>query len=85
MSLRKSWQQKVLGGLAGLLLLGAGTWLTPQLARSQDNATVAAQPDQRLQALQAQVGPELVSAYRSTAASNEIPWPRPPPRARTSE
>lgn len=65
MSLRKSWQQKVVGSLTGLLLLGAGTVLAPTLARAQDNDAVAAQADQRLQTLQEQGGPELVTAFRS--------------------
>ncbi len=73
MSLRKSWQQKVLGSLSGLLLLGMGTMLAPTLARAQDNHAVAAQVEQQLQTLQEQGGPELVTSFRADAGQDEHP------------
>lgn len=71
MTVRRSWRQKVVGGLTGLLLVVAGVWLTVALARSQDDTPQAAQADQRLQTLQQQLGPGLVTAYRATAGQNE--------------
>jgi hypothetical protein len=73
MYFRVSWQQKVAGSLVGLLLVVAGLWLTPMLARSQDGTVGPAQADQRLQALQQQAGQSLVTAYRATSAETDHP------------
>ena len=73
MYFRVSWRQKLAGSMVGLLLVVAGLWLTPLLARSQEGAVVSVQADQRLQALQQQTGQELVTASRAISQGTERP------------